>query len=808
MPRGFGPWPVSRLAVAMFIGTTANAFGETAVEFDLSVVQARGLDPKLAEYFRTAPRFTAGQSRVALRVNGVSAGQVLTTFDEQGRLCLDAALLEQAGIDEAFIPYAASTQCAMPAETLAGVQVQLDPGTQQVSLLVPTGLLRNGTRASKTWTTGGTAGVVNYTALVSASAGPAYSSQFRHVGVEWGFNANDWVVRSRQSYTRSNDASQVENLYTHASRTLERYQATVQVGQLTLRSPLFAGGAFTGIQMLPEAGLAQRFDGQLGDGTQVEGIAYGPARVEVRQSGALIHTTLVPSGPFVLRDVPLLSGRLDLEVSVIEDGAEPRRFWVPVDSLRPLAIAASPGFALAAGQVRRFADDTREKPSFAVGSKDWLLSPSTLLTGGWMGAGDYQSLGLGVQHALGRDTTVSAQHLGSHVATAGSGHSLNAAVNTSLGAGVSAGLTWTRRSQGFRALDDVALDARDSNPYERAEQQWGASLSYSDQAWGALTSSVSQYRLAGAADRTSVNVAWSRAFADASLSLSVRHDSGGDDRGIGVYTSLTLPFGHRRVSVSARHDERQGTRTGARYNEHISDTASYSLAADRSDTGRTDLSARLSLLPRYTSVELGHARGGLGQRSYDLSLNGGLALHAHGVTPSPYAVRDTFGVIKVGEGAGVKVNTPQGPVWTDSSGHAVAASLPAFSASRLEVDPRSLKRNTDVLNGFREIEAGRGAVPRVEFALASARRLLLRVRTDAGGWVPKGGAVYDSATGAYLTNVVDAGLVYLADAPEQLKLYVSMADDRRCVIELDTRRIAQTAAPYQSAETTCSQRSP
>ena len=72
----------------------------------------------------------------------------------------------------------------------------------------------------------------------------------------------------------------------------------------------------------------------LGSGSAVEGVAYGPSRIELRQNGALIYTTLVPSGPFTLRDLPLLSLQLDLEVTIIEEGAEPRKFWY----LRPICV--------------------------------------------------------------------------------------------------------------------------------------------------------------------------------------------------------------------------------------------------------------------------------------------------------------------------------------------------------------------------------------------------------------------------------------------------------------------------------------
>lgn len=84
--------------IVLVIVTLEKAWGETFTEFDGSVLEARGIDPGVAEHFRAAPRFQAGRSRVLLQVNGTTSGQVLATFDEQGQLCLDANLLDHAAI--------------------------------------------------------------------------------------------------------------------------------------------------------------------------------------------------------------------------------------------------------------------------------------------------------------------------------------------------------------------------------------------------------------------------------------------------------------------------------------------------------------------------------------------------------------------------------------------------------------------------------------------------------------------------------------------------------------------------------------
>ncbi|WP_414925758.1 fimbria/pilus outer membrane usher protein [Pseudomonas zeae] len=51
----------------------------------------------------------------------------------------------------------------------------------------------------------------------------------------------------------------------------------------------------------------------------VEGIAQSQTRMEIRQSGPLIHTSLVPGGTFLLPNIELLNGNSDQEVTVIEN---------------------------------------------------------------------------------------------------------------------------------------------------------------------------------------------------------------------------------------------------------------------------------------------------------------------------------------------------------------------------------------------------------------------------------------------------------------------------------------------------------
>nr|WP_275967716.1 fimbria/pilus outer membrane usher protein [Pseudomonas khorasanensis] len=787
------------------IPSTASAKAYT--EFDPAVLEARGIDPATARFFGAEPRFTAGRSRVALEVNGTALGSVMTRFDDDGQLCLDIRLLDQASIavPSGLPDNANNGSCAQMDEHLPGVQVRLDPGLQRVMLLVPTGLLLEPKSAVRAWQSGGSAGLFNYDALVVTETSPGHSTQYRNLGTELGFNAADWVVRSRQNYNSSAGTERFDLLYTQASRTWEAYAAQVQLGQLNMRSSLFAGESFTGIQIVPDSALAGAVTEDPGSGSVVEGHAPSPARIEVRQSGVVVYSTVVPGGPFALRNLPLLSRHLDLEVTVVAESGERHVFLVPAASLSVPTLSAKPGYGLAAGKIRRMRNDDREAPTFVAANKDWLLGSATGFSAGLLGGGDYRSAGWELQQALGMGAVVSVQQLNSLSVNSGQGREMQAALGLPLGYGLSASINMSRRSAGFRTLAQVGQDIREESD-QQAERQWGAAINHSSRDWGAFSGFWSQYAGRGGTQQSRMGATWSKTFSRANLSLNVQRESSGSGmgaRGDSAYLTVGFSLGSkRRLSSSARRDERRGLRTGARYAEQLSDTLDYSVGMERTPNGQSDFNARLSALPRYTSVDLGYSRNSVGSSRYDAGLRGGLVLHEAGVTLSPYPVRDTFALVKAGEDAGIQLSTPQGPVWTDGAGRAVASGLSAWRTNRVEIDTRSLPRNVDVTNGYQEVEAGRGAVPRLDFPVDTVRRLMLQVRTPDGVPVPKGASVQDGQ-GHYLTSVVDAGLVYLTDAPVLVRLRIDAGSGQDCRVEVDAPETANTDKLYATVDAVC-----
>lgn len=798
------------LGVAALLGLGEPVVAEkkddtSEVEFDLSVLSERGLDPQVADYFRSAPRFRQGTQRVALELNGNRLGLVQLRFDRDGELCFTSGLLDKAGLKMPDVGADADEDvCHAFLHEYPQTQVILRPNSEEVSLLVPTRALRGPALDSGVYARGGTAGLLNYEVLGFDTRSRQGGGRFFSATTEAGFNAGDWIVRSRQLHVSNNGQEQTEHLYAYAQRDFRPWQTTFQAGQLNSAGPVFAGVQLSGVQFMPDG--AQR--GQAGRGVLVEGVAFDASRVEVRQSGALIHTSLVPQGPFSLGGLPLLNGTSDLEVRVIGQSGSERRFVVPAASF-PGATAVQPGYYLALGRLRGASGRAEEPPLLATGSGTWGLGQAASFSAGLLGSDDYRASGWALDSRLWQQVGIGLRNSLSHDtrrALAGSQNSLS--LNSPLGAGVDLDLSATLRSAGYRDLLQAGEVGLSDDPGSRFKHQYTAAFGWSDLKLGGFSLGYSRNVMFDGSLSRRLHGTWNKSYRYASLSLSVDSDVGsGDDRhaidsGLGVRLGVSVPLGgERRISS---YLNRRGERLdiGGDYRERVNETLSYDLGLEQDLKGDRQISrGNLNLMPRYTQVGLGVTRNDASS-SYSGQLSGGLALHEGGLTFSPYAIQETFGVVSVGDLSGARIATPQGPVWTDFSGQAVVAGLPAYRSSQLEVDTRSLPRRIDLRNGAKTLEAGRGSFNRVDFTVVKVRRLLLKVTDENAEPLLQGASVFGEGE-TFLTTVVGDGSVFLSNVEAGQRLTIRRADHTACTLSVELPETVDSDRLYETATAVC-----
>ncbi|MDI3270810.1 fimbrial biogenesis usher protein [Pseudomonas sp. AL03] len=793
-----------------------------AATFDLEMLKSRGLNPKVGEYFSKAPRFSARDRQVALQVNGSKRGSVQARFDEDGQLCFTKQLLDQANLvvpgDRFLIGNEVGSDDVACYNFLAAfpqTEIELRPNKEEVSLLVSSDALRPVSEDQGIYQTGGTAGLFNYEVLGQNSQFSGGESNYYSTNTEVGFNAGDWIVRSRQSFSVVNHKRNFQSLYTYGQKTFVPLQSTLQAGQINIRNSVFPGAAITGAQMVPDAGLQGKSIG----GATVEGIAQSSARVEVRQAGALIHTSLVPAGPFSLPNVQLLNGFTDLDVRVIEANGEQRSFAVAAASLVQGSLSA-PGYSVAAGKVRTFENDDQQSPMVVTGSGGWLLNPTNKLSTGLMVSNNgYQAAAWTLDSNLTPSTFVSFRNTVANASEEGvRGTQASFSISTSVTRNFNAGFNVTRQTKGFRDLLDTT---RVNTPgyFETINRdQYGVNIGWSDEWLGSLTAGYSAGNTFDGRATRHATASWNKPFKHATVSLNLERNLGGTDNydsdfgrrsnadeGTAMYLTVSVPLGGNR-SVRGYANKRNGnTRFGTTFDDNSGDFAKYRLTAER-DVQRKeqDFSGNVNLLPRYAQVNLGYARNGPDTTTYSGQLRGGVAVHGGGVTLSPYQLADTFGVAKVGDVGGVKLNTPSGPVWTDPWGNAVIPQLNAYQNTRVEIETKSLPRNVDIQNGFKAVSAGRGSVNKLDFPVIKSRRALLQISGSDGKPIAKGAAVLDGK-GKFVTTVVDDGKVFITNGQltDALSISQGEGEGKSCAIHFELPVDPDLNVYFETAKATC-----
>ena len=763
--------------------------------FDAQTLQQRGIDPQLASLLLSAPRYAAGQHTVNLRVNGQRRGRLAVNFDQQGNLCFDHALLDAANL----LPPGEVQGCDDFLARYPQTLVEPDPATLTVSLVVPTDALRPVQQDISGYETGGFAGLLNYDLSGFYNRFGDDASRFGSANTEVGFNAGDWIVRSRQVQTWQDGLSRSTHLEAYAQRTFASHQAVLQAGQINLYNPVLSGAQITGVQVLTEHALQEQ-----GQGALIQGIANSPAQVEVRQNGALIHSTVVPAGPFALTDVRRLNTRSDVEVTVKESVGGERRFTVPAAMLG-LGLPA-PGYSVAAGRVRNVGDAKGEDPWVVSGGWTGALHPQLTLGTGVLAASQYRSVGasLGWLPWLDSQIQLSTQVSNSQAQEKVSGVQTDLSWSQRLGEqwSISAANSW--RSIGYRELEESTYARDDNNRDSRYRDQQSLNLGWSHPRLGAFSAGVSRSANFAGDSSSRALASWGTSIGAVSLSASAEWQMGGrQQQDNAVYLNISVPLGESRRLRSWVRNSGGENRTGLGLTEQIDDQLSYRVSAEHdSSDHQVETTLGISALPRYSQLDVSYSRSDAERSSYQGGARGGVVLHGDGVTFSPYPVRDTFALVSVGDMSGIKLSTPSGPVWTDWQGQAVVPQVAAYGRSPVEVQTRSLPRNADINNGLAMISAGRGAVDRVEFGVGLTRRLLLTVSTDQGAPLPAGASV-SSAEGEFITLVQEGSQVFLPNVLGQSTLWITTPQGSRCQLRYSLPEKADPSVYFETAPARC-----
>ncbi|ASV55040.1 Beta-fimbriae usher protein [Lelliottia jeotgali] len=779
------------LAVLCCLYPVLSSAAEAPLEFDTSIMKDRGLDPSLGHYFASAPKFTPGVKMVTVVVNGEKKGKVSATFGQDGQLCATTPFLQGASL---VVPREVaklgdddkSNACFDYTKTFPGTVITAVPAQEELDLVVPQEAIDTTSEGdqAKDYSTGGTAGIFNYTAFATQNTSDSNNSETKQLMLEEGLNMHDWLFRSRQSLNEENGSRTTDNLYAYLQHTLVDSQKIFQAGQINTGGSIFAGTSISGVQIMPEEALSPEGS----SGVTVSGIARSAqARVEVRQAGRIIYSTLVPVGPFTLNDVPIIRTNAELDVTVTETDGSKNHFIIPADAVNSHQLSSPSGLSAAVGRYRSNGDD-ESQPMLATLSDGWRIKPWLNIGTGVMTAQGYDAAALTVDalpsNKMLLSTTLKTSMDHEHCVK---GRSTTLSASYMMSSQLTTDFSMTRYSSGYRELEDSLED-----DFQQYEGEYAAGVHFSLADFGAFSLHYSQTQgTEGNEGSQFVNAAWGKSFGRMNLNVSWQrsvnqnnddHDddrNNSNDNGDTVFVNISMPLGGQHISAYS-HTLHHETNTGLQTNGDINQSTSYSLAAERDMADRENsFNGSINSNLHYTRLGVSAGTDGPDGRNYGVALSGGVVAHPHGVTFSPWPVKDTFAIIDAGKDlAGTRINTPSGDVWTDHWGQAVVPSVNPYHKVRVEMDAKSLPQDVDVENGFSELATGRGAVGHVEFNTLHVHRAMLHVQMANGQILKKGSTVVDGA-GNYAATAVDNGLLFMEDVSAKPELYLTDEDSVR-----------------------------
>ncbi len=763
-----------------------------ALEFDSETLKSLGIDPAVANYFAHKARFMPGDTVVTLIVNGEKKGTAAAHFNHDGELCFNKALMEHAGIR---IPGDYKEGCYDYLKKHPETVLKAVPGQELIELVVSPDAINHQDFPPTDFMTEGSGALLNYSALSSRSEYSGGSSTYSQLQLDGGVNVAGWLLRSQQLLSQSQGQFNSENGQTYLQRTSLDLRTTARAGEVNMNNTLLEGSGLYGVTFTPESALNTP-EGMI----RVSGIANtSQARVEIRQQGILVHSTLVPVGPFTLTDISLRNYTSDLSVMVIETDGSQHSYVVP-STLYLRRLGNPAGLFLSLGRVN---DSYDEKPLVASASNGWRLTSNSNVDVGMIVARDFQAVGAGVDTLPWTSTMLSLKVKQSYDRTHSlQGQSYRAEASISAAFGISISLSSTYYSSGFREFSEFV----DSSFTATKKHDYSVGLQWQSPGLGAFSGSFYETRNRNSEGKTRyVTAGWGAKYRSLYVSFNWQRqldaERGNRKKDDLFYVNVNFPLGRNNVSTYARHDDNK-TRYGSTLSGNMADN-SYTLGTELGQgENERSVNAGLSSNLHYTQLMLNGSATGQHQRSYSGALQGGIVAHENGITLSPVPVHETFGIASLAQPvAGVKLDTPQGPVWTDARGYAVLPSLNAWQKSRIEVNTETLPKNMDIGNGTQMLNQGRGSVGKVQFSVITQRRVLIDVSTVEGNKLPKNTAITDEQ-GNYLTTSVDDGVVFLNNASAS-QVLVAQGDPGVCRIKLKLPEQAETGVFYETAKGVC-----
>ncbi|EKN6254006.1 TPA: fimbrial biogenesis outer membrane usher protein [Yersinia enterocolitica] len=643
------------------------------------------------------------------------------------------------------------------------------------------------------WDDGITAFLLNYMANSSETTYRQNGQQQRshYIQLYPGFNIGAWRIRNATSWSQSGDTGgKWQSSYIYATRGLYRLKSRITLGESYTPGDFFDSVPFTGVMLGDDANMLP--SNQRDFMPVVRGIARSQARVEVRQNGYLIYSTVVSPGPFELTDMLPSHSEGDLHVTVLESNGATQQFTVPYTVP---AIALRKGrlrYNLMAGRYRPANVDVETTPiaqaTVAYGLP-WNLaafvggqwSPHYQATTAGMGVmlGDYGALSSSITQASSEYRQQ--QPVKGQVWEVRYNKTLQAS-DTSFSV-----VNSQYSTADFSTLSDVLQSYRrhgdscrdwHSNPL-RNQTSVVVGQSLGQFGYLNLNWSRQNYRDAPASSSWGIQYSFNTGDLNWSLDWIQNQYRGNQDRLLSL--SVSMPLGRERDTYAAY-------RMTSSDNSKDHELSLYGHAFDNR------LSWNVRQTERYAQFHSGENSGSLGldwhgsygdiggnyyynptMRQISANVSGGAVIHRHGLTLGPQ-INGTAALVEVPGVSGVSTSEDR-RLKTDFRGYSIVPSIFPYEEHDILLETTDLPPDAEVTKTDAKVLPTEGAIVRASFSPQIGARALMTIKRANGETIPFGAMASLVNQPANAAIVDEGGKAYLTGLPETGQLLVQWGRD-------------------------------
>ncbi|PHM37217.1 outer membrane usher protein [Xenorhabdus innexi] len=620
-----------------------------------------------------------------------------------------------------------------------------------------------------------------------------------------GFNAGAWRFRAnwQSRYDRENTSKNSSDDANRSSvrkrswdwsryyvyRALPSLEAKLSLGENYLNSNIFDSFRYTGVSLVTDENMLP--PNLRGYAPEVTGVAKTNAKVTISQMGRVLYETQVSAGPFRIQELSdAVAGTLDVRIE--EQDGSVQEFQVNTANVPFLTRPGRVQYKFIGGQSTN-EKHHREGPAFGLGEFSWGINNGWSLYGGFLGAGDYNALSLGVGRdllsfgALAFDVTESRAKLpGENKTFTGGSYRLSYSkrfeqYNSQV---TFAGYRFSERD--FMKMGQY-IDRRYRNTSSESGKElytvnfskqfndigFSTNFSYSHQTyWNKPTNNRYDLSLSKSLDIGRYKGIY--------VNLSAYRNKFDNKKDDGLYLGLSIPWGESGTVNYNGLVNRQGNGHTVSYFNRIDDRNNYRISTGVNTYGRATADGYYTHYGDEALVTASASHQSGNNTNATLGLQGGItatakgvALHRTNISGATRLMVDTEGV------RNVPVQTFGSSVHTNYFGKAVLTDVNSYHRNTANIDLDKLPDDVEAIRSVQLATLTEGAIGYRKFQVISGLKAMTVIRLPDGSFPPFGASV-TNANQREIGIVSDDGYAYLSGMNKGDKLQVHWDGQAQC----------------------------